>query len=110
MGKYSDYTESAISMEGSDNWPSYWKEDCDESFKEYKKQIDSGKKVDVDTFLDKQKIIFSNMSNADKKRCNVYTKTPKTQKMSRKKTWRKNRKNSRRRFKNFKHAKNQLNF
>lgn len=104
MGKYSDYTDAAIGMEGSDNWPSYWKEDCDESFKEYKKQINAGKKVDVDTFLDRQKVIFSNMSNADKEKCYVYTKTQKKTAKTPKKTWRKN--NSRR----FKHVKTQLNF
>lgn len=71
MGKYSDYTDGAIGMEGSDNWPLQWSEDCDESFKEYKKQIDAGKKVDADTFLDKQKVIFSKMSKAERKRCNV---------------------------------------
>jgi hypothetical protein len=103
MGKYSDYTDAAIGMEGSDNWPSYWKEDCDESFKEYKKQINAGKNMDVETFLDRQKVIFSNMTKTEKERCYVYTKTPKTpKKMSKKRTLRKNRQ--------FKHARNQLNF
>ena len=59
MGKYDDYTMGAIGMEGSNNWPSQWTEKCDESFKEYKKQIDAGKKVDENSFLDKQKVIFS---------------------------------------------------
>lgn len=87
-------------MEGSDNWPSQWTEECDASFQEYKKQIDAGKKVDANTFLDKQKVIFSKMSQADKERCYVYTKPPKMETRSRKRTWRKKRLNLRRfRFK-----------
>ncbi len=101
MGKYDDYTMGAIGMEGSNNWPSQWTEKCDESFKEYKKQIDAGKKVDENSFLDKQKVIFSKMSKADKERCYVYTKTP-TRSRSRKRTWRKKRLNSRRRSFRFK--------
>jgi len=106
MGKYDDYWMGAIGMEGSNNWPSQWTEECDESFKEYKKQIDAGKKVDENSFLDKQKFIFSKMSQADKDRCYVYKakvswKTPKKSKKSAWKTprrtpWPKKRLNSRR--------------
>ena len=88
MGKYDDYDMRAIGMEGSDNWPSQWTEECDESFQEYKKQIDAGKKVDANTFLDKQKVIFSKMSQADKERCYVYTKKKTQWKTSKKTTWR----------------------
>jgi hypothetical protein len=91
--KYDDYVMSAIGMEGSDNWPSQWTEECDESFKEYKKQIDKGKKVDADAFLDKQKVIFSKMSQAERARCYVYS--TKSRKFPRKR-WRKTRRNSRR--------------
>lgn len=81
MGKYSDYTEGAIGMEGSDDWPFHWTEECDASFKEYKKQIDAGKTVDADALLAKQKKIFSKMSKAEKERCNVdVSLSPKTAK------------------------------
>ena len=97
---YDGYSMPAIANEGAQNWPHYWTEDCDESFKKYKKSIDAGKTVDVKALLKEQSKIFSNMSTADKERCNIQIpkQTKNSHQIPKKKASFRTRRFSRRRF------------
>lgn len=48
-----DYSFAAISLEGSKNWPFYWKGDEDPFYKEYMRDLKTNKKIDAKDYIDK---------------------------------------------------------
>jgi hypothetical protein len=100
--KYDDYEMAAISMEGSDHWPSQWAADCDESFQKYKAAVDKGEKVSAAPFLAAQKLIYAKMADPDD--CETKAKRPRFSRSKRsfhrsKRRFKRRKIKSRRRFK-----------
>jgi hypothetical protein len=72
--KIDEYTFKAIQLEGSNNWPMYWKPEIDPIYKKYLSNKEKKKDVDVKKYIEEAKKYFS------KKRNITYKKKSKSKK------------------------------
>ena len=89
-----DYSFAAISLEGSKNWPFYWKGDEDPFYKEYMRDLKTNKKIDAKDYIDRAIAHYNNTTVSDlspslkSRRNQTFTRRRKVKLFRTKRRWR----------------------